>query len=70
MRAVNLGFEINAEEATNKQSKLLFEKSDGNFDQTHAVTQTAIKELTKNNDNLTNNVATSITALQHQMNAM
>ena len=70
MRAVNLGFEINAEEATNKQSKLLFEKSDSNFDQTHAVMQTAIKELTKNNDNLTNNVATSITALQHQMNAM
>ena len=70
VRAGQLGFGMNAEEVSDEESKLLFEKSVGEFGQAHAATQAAMQALTENNGSLTNNVVTSIAALQQQMNAI
>ena len=60
---------MNAEEVNEEESKD-FQKSVQEFGQAHAATQAAIQALTANNGNLTNNVATSISALQQQMHSM
>lgn len=68
VRAGQLGFGMNAEEIADEESTRLFEQSVDQFGQAHAATQASIQSLTANNTSLTNNVATSVTQLQQQMN--
>jgi len=67
VRAGQLGYGMKAGEIASEESDHHFEQSVDQFGQAHSATQSAIGSLISNNTNLTNNVATSVSALQQQM---